>query len=359
MSWDKKWFTHTGRVQALILPALLIASLLYLPSVTEAAPINIKFSVSYNPKSRPDAPHVLAPLFFKQELEKRLGDKVNVRIYWDNQLAKTYEAAVNAVQNGLIHFTQIPMSTLSEYSQACVPFTDLFLIPYPHTQIAYNLIDGELGQMFRDRVVKDTGLRIGAFWEVGFRHVTSVKKPVASLADMNGMKIRVQPNPVHLAAFKALGANPTPIAWAEIFTALQQNVVDGAENPYRNIIDARLYEVQKNLILTGHTFEFVCFFTSEKFYQSLPEDVRTAWDESLVAATAEFRRLSAEGLAKDHAFLKEKMTMSELPESEMVKFRAAVKDSRKLAAEISGEEYTAKVMALIEKGIKDYSAQPQ
>jgi tripartite ATP-independent transporter DctP family solute receptor len=322
-----------------------------------AETLNLKFSLSYNPKSRPDAPHVRAPLAFKRELEKRLGDKVTVSIFWDNQLAKTYEAAVNALQNGLIHFTQIPMSTLSEYSQACVPFTDLFLIPYPHTRIAHKLIDGELSEIFRDRVAKETGLRLVAFWEVGFRHVTSVKKPIHSLDDLKGMKIRVQPNPVHLAAFSGLGANPTPIAWAETFTALQQNVVDGAENPFRNIIDARLYEVQKHIALTGHTFEFVCFLTSEKFYRSLTEEQRKAWDESLAVATAEFRELSARAEQDDYMFLKDKMEIFAVPEAEMAKFRNAVQNSRKIAAKAAGEEYTARVLGIINKEVESYMAQ--
>lgn len=344
------------RLSSALLAVCLILAIACPGQSAAGETLNLKFSLSYNPKSRPDAPHVRAPLTFKREMEKRLGDKVNIRIYWDNQLAKTYEAAVNALQNGLIHFTQIPMSTLSEYSQACVPFTDLFLIPYPHTQIAHNLIDGELGQMFRNRVSGETGLRIVAFWEVGFRHLTSVKKPVHSLEDLKGMKIRVQPNPVHLAAFSELGANPTPIAWAETFTALQQNVVDGAENPFRNIIDARLYEVQKHISLTGHTFEFVCFLTSEKFYQGLTEEQRKAWDESLAIATEEFRELSAKAEKDDYEFLKEKMELFTMPEAEMVKFRDAVKKSGKIAAAAAGEEYTARVLDIVNKEVESYLA---
>ncbi len=345
-----------------VIVALICAlsfSFALVPSSFAQDPIQITFSLSYNPKSRPDSPSVVVPLFFKSELEKRLGDKVKVRIFWDNQLAKTYEAAVNAVQNGLIHFTQISMSSLTEYSQACVPFTNLFLIPYPHSQIAYNLIDGELGTMFRERVSKETGLRLSAFWEVGFRHLTSVEKPINNLQDLQGMKIRVQPNPVHLEAFKDLGANPTPIAWSELFTALQQNVVDGAENPFRNIMDARLYEVQKHLTLSGHAFEFVCYFTSESFYQGLPEDVRKVWDESLTAATAKFRELTAIATQEEYNFLKEKMTIKELSAEELDKFKAAAEKSYKVSAEIAGEEYTNKVLSLIKKEVDSYLAQQQ
>ncbi len=344
-------FTKMLRIASILLAVTLLAT-----AAGAAETLDLKFSLSYNPKSRPDAPHVLAPLAFKRELEKRLGDKVKIRIYWDNQLAKTYEAAVNALQNGLIHFTQIPMSTLSEYTQACVPFTDLFLIPYPHTKIAHNLIDGELGQIFRDRIISETGLRTVASWEVGFRHITSVNKPIHSLDDLKGMKIRVQPNPVHLAAFAELGTNPTPIAWAETFTALQQNVVDGAENPYRNIIDARLYEVQKHISLTGHVFEFVCFLTGEEFYQSLTDEQRKAWDESLAVATEEFRKASAQSEKADYEFLEEKMEIFTMPEAEMEKFRNAVRQSGKIAAEAAGEEYTARVLELVRKEVDGYLA---
>lgn len=108
------------------------------------------------------------------------------------------------------------------------------------------------------------------FWEVGPNHLTSVKKPINSLEDLKGMKIRVQPIPVHVAAFKALGANPASIAWGELFTALQQGTVDGAENPFENIVDARLYEVQKHIALSGHAFEFVNFVTSENSTRGCP-----------------------------------------------------------------------------------------
>ena len=170
------------------------------------------------------------------------------------------------------------------------------------------------------------------------------------LTDIEGLKIRVQPNPVHLAAFKALGVNPTPIPWPELFTSLQQGVVDGAGNPLDNITMARLYEPQKHLALTGHAFELVCYLTGEKFFKILPANIQMAWEESMAAATEFQHQDLIRSDKKAVEFLKDgRMEITELSQQELDLFRDKVKPSWKVSKDLAGEEYFNKVIEGVAK----------
>lgn len=311
-------------------------------------------NIEQNPKSFPDDPRVLGTLKFQELMKEKVGDKFEMQIFWDSQLAKNFEASVNGLQTGLFHLSAIPMAAMYEYTKSMLPLVNLFVFPYPHTEIAYSVFDGKGGDLVRERTIKDTGLRPVAFWEVGFRHLTSVKKPIHNLADLKGLKIRVQPNPVHIAAFRALGANPTPIAWGELFTALQQGVVDGAENPFNNIEVARLYEPQSHLTLSGHAFEAPAYLVSEKWYQSLPIDVKTAFDESWIEATKYVREQMVIKDKKYVEFIGAKMAFYDLPEEELTKFRNAVKPSYEISRKESGSDYYDALMGEIQKAEKDF-----
>src|SRR5690606_32986950 len=116
------------------------------------------------------------------------------------------------------------------------------------------------------------GMKGLGFWEVGFRHLTNDKKEIKSPSDMNGLKIRVQPAPVWEAHMKALGASPTPVPFNELYTALDQGVVNGQENPLATIHSMNFYEVQPYLTLTGHTYTPAVILISEKAWNSLSEE---------------------------------------------------------------------------------------
>ena len=163
-----------------------------------------------------------------------------------------------------------------------------------------------------DRFLKDTGIKVLKISHLGFRHITNSKRPITSPADLKGLKIRTQPNPLHLQGFKAFGASPTPMAFAELFTALQQGVVDGQENPIYNILVMRIHEVQKYMTLTYHLWNAGGFIMSDKYYKGLPEDIRTAIDKAAVAA----REAVIEDIAKSEpgwlAEIKKKTQVNEL-----------------------------------------------
>jgi tripartite ATP-independent transporter DctP family solute receptor len=317
--------------------------------------IIMKINISTNISLREEQPSTNAIMQFKEEMEKRFPERFEVQLFGDNQLARTYEAAINGLQTGVFQMSQIPLSTSAEFSPAGVPFNNLFLIPYPHVQLAYEIIDGRVGEMINERMIQDTGLRIAAYWDLGFRHLLLINKPVERVSDLRGIKIRVQPNPVHLEAFKLLETNPTPIAWGELFTALQQRVVDATENPFQNIELARLYEVTKYLTMTGHLFEFVIYLVNDEWYQALPEDIRQGFDETIKLCTEEFRRrMEIQNLQWLKNFQAKGMIVNELSVEELEKFREVVIPTYKRSEEVAGQEYTDTLLKELEKARKDY-----
>jgi len=177
-------------------------------------------------------------------------------------------------------------------------------IPYlfPSAAIAWEVLDGPFGKKLCQGLIQKTGMRHLAYSECGFRHFTNNKKKIRTPEDMKGLKFRVQETPLYVTLVKSLGASPTPIAWTEVYNALQTGVVDGQENPVSVIIYAKLYEVQKYITLDGHVYGVDWFLINEKFYQSLPDDLKYIVLDSAKISTAPSRGLqqlnSAVGLAK-------------------------------------------------------------
>ena len=123
------------------------------------------------------------------------------------------------------------------------------------------------------------------FGDFGFRHITNNVRPIQTVEDMKGLKIRTMSVPIHLEMFEAMGASPTPMNSSEVFSALQQGVVDGQENPCSNIYSNKYHEVQKYLTLDGHVFTFVTFVCSKEWFESLTEAEQTAVREGVDIAT--------------------------------------------------------------------------
>ena len=165
---------------------------------------------------------------------------------------------------------------------AVAPFykdIQVFAIPYAFDSAldAYRLWDGPVGKAFFDDMAKVSGLRVLAIYDNGgFRSFSNNKKVVRSAADMKGLKLRTMTIPVHMEMVKALGASPTPIAWLELYNALQTGVVDGQENSAATILGGSLQEVQKYYTIDEHLLGSAMIVTSEKWLKSLPAELQTA-----------------------------------------------------------------------------------
>lgn len=137
-----------------------------------------------------------------------------------------------------------------------------------------------------------------AYWENGFRHITNSVRPIKTPDDLKGIKLRVPENKVSISIFRALGAAPTPIPSPEVFTSLEQKVVDGQENPIANIYSSKYHEVQKHMSLTGHMYGATPFVMSLSFYDSLSDDLKKVVDKAAVAARDHNRKLIQDNEAK-------------------------------------------------------------
>lgn len=207
---------------------------------------------------------------FVPYIEGESKGRIKVELYPNGQLGGDREMS-ESVQMGVIQMALPATSVLAGFDKRY----QILDMPYLFSsrEVAFEALDGELGKKLND-ILLTKGLMGLGYMENGMRHVTNSKTPVQSPADMKGMKIRTMENPMHIAYFKLLGANPTPMSWGELYTALQQGTVDGEENPMAMVWDGKFYEVQKYLSTTGHVFSATVLLTNKKFIEGLPEDLR-------------------------------------------------------------------------------------
>ena len=207
---------------------------------------------------------------FASLVNARAGGRINVKVYGAGALGAEREY-VEAVKLGTVQ-AGIASGVIANFFPSAM-VTDIPFL-FPSAQVAWAVMDGPFGQKLSAQFLKETGMRNLAFAEVGFRNFTNNVRPIKSPADMKGLKIRVQETPLYVTMVRALGANPTPIAWTETYTALQTRVVDGQENPVPTILMAKLHEVQKFVTLDGHVYGVDWFVINERFFQSLPADLK-------------------------------------------------------------------------------------
>ena len=181
-------------------------------------------------------------------------------------------------------------------SSIAVTYNDLFVYDIPfmflNKQEVYEVgFNGEAGKAVLDGF-KDYGLKGLAFWENGFRNITTNDKDIATVADLKGLKIRTMANEIHLAAWQAMGANPTPMAFSELFTAMQQKTVDGQENPLGIIVGNKFYEVEKYCTLTEHVYTPYYVVMNLKKFESLSAEQQDALARAMEETTKRQYELS-------------------------------------------------------------------
>lgn len=183
--------------------------------------------------------------------------------------------------------SQGPTSTIvPEFGVLGLPFL------FSELETAWEVLDGEVGELL-DQAAQEHGLKVLAFWDNGIRHVSNNVRPIHSPADLEGIRLRTPPDPVTIDIFEALGANPAPLAFSELYIALQQGVMDGQENPLMNIWSSNLHEVQRYISLTAHKYESTPLLISKIVWDGLSEEDREILLEAAREAQAYNRELVA------------------------------------------------------------------
>jgi tripartite ATP-independent transporter DctP family solute receptor len=229
---------------------------------------------------------------FKEDLESRTNGKVEVKVFPNGQMGGGREM-LEALQQGNLTMVECSMGPLSSFDSTMTAFNLPYL--FDDRAAVYDFLDNyEISTKLKNIVEDKTGIKILAYWENGFRQITNSKRPIVKADDLKGLKIRTMENPIHIATFSAWGANPTPMAFGELFTALQQGTVDGQENPLANIASQKFEEVQKYITISKHFYDPDGLYISSKFFNSLEPELQKAIIESAKVATEYQRKLSEE-----------------------------------------------------------------
>ncbi len=276
-----------------------------------------------------------------EALEKNSGGKMKVEVFPDAQLGGERDLA----EGTRLGTVDMAVSAAGSILPLWVPEFQIVEMPFLFRDRghAYKTLDGPVGSELKGMADKK-GIKVLGFWEVGFRNITNNKRPIQSPKDMEGLKIRVQQSKVYIEMMKSLGAIGTPIAFTELYSALQQGVVDGQENPIATIRSMNYFEVQKHLSLTFHTYTPGAVMISPKLWNSLTEEQRTALQKSVDESAHFQRKTVADKEADDLAFLKSKgMAVIEKPDGEA--FRKATVPVYDAMADVVPAALVSKVRA--------------
>ncbi len=224
---------------------------------------------------------------FATKVEELTDGRHTVSVFANSELGQAPEM-VNQAQSG-INFGVFVSSAFYNSQVPQIGVTNMPFI-FADRETAYKVFDGSFGETLKP-LFEEKGLVVLGFMELGFRNITNSVRPITQPSDLQGLKIRLQNNPVHIATFNLLGASPTSIDASEMFAALSQGVVDGQENPYAVINSFRLYDAnQKYLTDTGHFFDVIVFAVSKTQLDAMSEEDRAAIIEAGRLATLEQRK---------------------------------------------------------------------
>jgi len=316
----------------MVLIGLCVAGFLFAQGKAEG---NTKtYKIMFNePFTRP---HTLAEAanMFEELVEERTSGGIQVEVHYGGVLGTSREA-LEAVQIG----TQTMVDAASAPIVAFDPAFGVLNLPYLFSSRGqwYDILDGELGQNLLQRL-EDKGFVGLAYLENGVRHVTNNQRPIYKWEDLSGIKIRLMQNQVFISTFEAFGCLTTTTPWSELYSALQQKVVDAQENPVSNIENAKLYEVQKFLSLTGHTYDPNIYFINKKFFDSLPVEYQKIVREVSTEVAQWQRKAALENEGKILENLRKYMQVNEVSATEIARFRKAAKSVYETQASAIGPE---------------------
>lgn len=296
-----------------------------------------------NPKGHPA---VIGAERFAEIVAAKSGGKLKVNLFPGGVLGGD-APTVSAVQAGTVEMTVLNSGILASQVKEFAVYDFPFL--FANAREADAVVDGPFGKNMHAKLA-DKGIIGLAYWELGFRNMTNSRRPIHKVEDIAGLKLRVIPNPINIDWVKALDANPTPLAFPELFGALEQKAVDGQENPVSVILANRFAEVQKYLALTNHQYNPQSVIVSKKLWDGMSAAERQILQDAAVEAGKYQRQVSREQAASMLEELKKAgMQVSELPAAEQAKLRERMKPVIDKYAGSVGEATVKDIMAELAK----------
>jgi tripartite ATP-independent transporter DctP family solute receptor len=284
----------------------------------------------------------IAALSYKEKLEKESDGRLKIELYPNGQLYGSDREAIEAVQLGNIEMTIPALAPLASFNKKFLVFDLPFL--FNDHNAAYKALDGELGQELL-KELEENDLKGLVFAENGFRNMSNNAGPIETPEDLKGLKFRTLENPVHTDTFKAFGANASPFAFGELYTALQQKTYDAMESPISLYYTNKFYEVQEYLTMTGHVYAATILLMNNDFYNSLPEDLQALVVKASEEYRTEQRKLAQEQDVQFLEKLKENgMKINELTDEQRELFRNAAKSVYDQYVPEIGEELVNKAL---------------
>jgi tripartite ATP-independent transporter DctP family solute receptor len=305
-------------MKRLLLKTIVAAVALSAFGLAQAQTRTIKFA-NQNAKG---TPIVMGMEKFAELVEQKSGGHLKVQVFPGGTLGSD-QANISALQGGTLEMAAMNSGIFASLVKEFAIYDFPFLFATPKEADA--VVDGAFGQNLHKKL-EDKGLVGLSYYELGFRQLTNSKRAVTKVDDIAGLKLRVIPNPINIDWVKALGANPTPLPFPELYSALEQGAVDGQENPVATIQGAKLYEVQKYMTLTNHQYNPQSVVVSKKFWDSLSSADQKTLREAAAESTQYERTQSRAQLAAGLADLRKSgMQIAELPPAEVAKLREKMK----------------------------------
>ena len=293
--------------------AILALSLAGQASAADIKERTLRFSF-LNAKEHPQG---MGAAKFAELVNKASGGKITVKLFPSGVLGGDVQT-VSSIQGGTLDFTVLNAGLLSSHAKEFVLFDLPFL--FNSGKEADAIVDGPIGSKLLAKLQGKGMVGLG-YWELGFRHLTNNVRPVVKMEDIAGLKVRVVQSPLYIEMFSALGANPVPMPFTELYTALETKAVDGQENPEATILGTKLNEVQKYMTLTGHVYNPQVLLTSQKLWDQLSADEKKLLQKAARDATLYQRKVNRDGAAQALAKLKATMKVNELSATEKGRIR--------------------------------------
>ena len=302
-------------MKRLILKTLVAAVAMAAFGAAQAQEKTIKFGLN-GPEGHPA---VAGMKKFAEAVAAKSGGKLKVNLFLSGALGSD-QAVVSSMKGGTIEMSVMNSGILASEAKELSIFDFPFL--FANEKESDAIVDGPVGKKMH-ALLADKGLIGLAYWELGYRQMTNSKRPLNKVEDIEGLKLRVIPNPINVDWVKALGANPTPLPFPEVYAALEQKAIDGQENPVSVIAANKFWEVQKYMALTNHQYNPQSVIISKKFWDSLSADEKKIVADSANEATKVQRDASRATLAANLDLLKKNgMTITQFSPAEVAKLSA-------------------------------------